>query len=349
MPVRRTRSDRLTGTAIDLPAFRARFPWWGGDLQTLRNYLTPGVWDLAPWPSERLYFPADDGSGDRLQAVLHVQGDAPLAILVHGLTGCEESFYVLETARFLLTRGFSVMRLNLRGAGPSRSTCAGHYHAGSSADLAAVLRQLSPDLRKTELVLVGYSLGGNVVLKYLAEHPVGVVPACAVAVSPPIDLAAASKRMMDRRNRLYHGWLLKRMAAEAAAGAVELTDPERAVIAAARTVYEFDDLFVAPGNGFNGADDYYARCSSGALLDAVDVPALLIHARNDPWIPARAFERLEMSRLACVDLALADSGGHVGFHGRVRDTPWHNQCIYTYIESHLAVSPLVDRFAPEVP
>lgn len=349
MPARRTRSDLLKGTAIEFPAFRPRFPWWGGDLQTLRNYLTPGGWDLSQWPSERLHFPADDGSGDRLQAVLHFQGDAPLAVLVHGLTGCEGSFYVLETARFLLTRGFSVMRLNLRGAGPSRSTCAGHYSAGSSADLATVLRQLSPDLTRRELVLVGYSLGGNVVLKYLAERPLDVVPACTVAVSPPIDLAAASKRMMEGRNRLYHGWLLKRMAEEAAGGAAELKDKERAAIAAARTVYQFDDLFVAPRNGFDGADDYYAQCSAAGMLPAIETPALLIHARNDPWIPAGAFDGLELSRPAAIDLALAESGGHVGFHGADRATPWHNECIFTYAKAHLAASPLSGGSVSAVP
>jgi uncharacterized protein len=280
--------------------------------------------------------------------VLHIQGDAPLAVLVHGLTGCEESFYVLETARFLLTRGFSVMRLNLRGAGPSRSTCAGHYSAASSSDLATVLRQLSPDLTRRELVLVGYSIGGNVILKYLAEHPLEIVPACAVVVSPPIDLAAASRRMMEGRNRLYHRWLLNWMAAEATGGAAELCVGECAAIAAARTVYQFDDLFVAPRNGFDGADDYYAKCSAAGMLAAIETPALIIHARDDPWIPAGAFEDLELSRLAVIKLALADSGGHVGFHGADRATPWHNKCIYTYMKSHLAVSPKIDRFATAV-
>jgi uncharacterized protein len=329
----------LPGTQTDLQPFRPRFPWWGGDLQTLRNYLTRGGWDLSSWPSERLYFQLEDGSGDRLQAVLHRREGAPVAVLVHGLTGCEESFYVLETARFLLSKGFSVLRMNLRGAGPSRKTCTGHYCAGSSAELAAVLRQLPKDLIAPGLVLVGYSLGGNVVLKYLAERPMDVAPACAVSISAPIDLAAASARMMDARNRLYHGWLLKRMATEAVSGGVELSDGESNAIGGARTVFEFDDRFVAPRNGFDGAVHYYQKCSAAAMLPAIDTPVLLIHARNDPWIPSDAYERLGLPPSAPVSVALSDSGGHVGFHGTGLAIPWHNTCIYTYSLRHLSNAP----------
>ena len=329
----------MPGTQSDVQPFKPRFPWWGGDLQTLRNYLTRGGWDLSPWPSERLYLEVDDGSGDRLQAVLHRREDAPLAVLVHGLTGCEESSYVLETARFLLSKGFSVLRMNLRGAGPSRKTCAGHYCAGSSAELATVLRQLPKDLIAPGLVLIGYSLGGNVVLKYLAERPPDIVPDCAISISAPIDLAAASARMMDARNRLYHQWLLKRMATEAVSGSAELSAAEKTAIGGARTVFEFDDRFVAPRNGFDGAADYYDKCSSAAMLPAIDTPVLLIHARNDPWIPSGAYERLALPPSAPVCLALSDSGGHVGFHGTGLATPLHNMCIYTHSLRHLSVTP----------
>lgn len=312
--------------------FRPRFPWFGGDLQTLRNYLTPGGWDLSAWASERLYFETEDDTGDRLQGVLHRNGDGPLVVLLHGLTGCEESFYVLETARFLLSQKLSVLRLNLRGAGPSRTTCRNQYCAGSSDDLSVVLRQLPPDLTARGLGLIGYSLGGNIILKYLAENP-SVAPACAIAVSAPIDLAAASRRMMAGRNRLYHGWLLKRMAEEARAGKAALSDAERAAIAGAKTVFAFDDGFVAPRNGYRGADDYYRKCSAAGMLADIATPTLLIHARNDPWIPAEAYEGIEVGLLPKITLALVDSGGHVGFHGRASATPWHNQCAYTYLSS----------------
>ena len=313
--------------------FRSRFPWFGADLQTLRNYLSRGNRDLSKWPGERLYFDVGDGSGDRLQGVLHRQKDAPLVVLVHGLTGCEGSFYILESAVNMLAAGYSVLRLNLRGAGPSRQTCGGHYFAGSSEDLASVLRQLSRDLLTDRLVLAGYSLGGNIVLKFLVESSNDPLPGCAIVVSPPIDLAAAADRMLNSRNRLYHRWLLRRMKAEAATDGARLTEEERAAISGARSVIEFDDRFVAPRNGFLDAADYYARCSTLGRLKDVPVPTLLIHADNDPWIPSTSFPR---ARTGQVEVNLTRSGGHVGFHGRGSNVPWHDRCMAAFARRYVA-------------
>ena len=139
--------------------------------------------------------------------------------------------------------------------------------------------------------------------------------------------------MMAVRNRFYHGWLLKRISEEALAGKAVLTDVERSAIADARTVFAFDDKFVAPHNGFDGAADYYRKCSAAGMLADISTPALLVHARNDPWIPADAFENINSGGLPNISVALADSGGHVGFHGRADHTPWHNRCVYTYLRS----------------
>jgi predicted alpha/beta-fold hydrolase len=138
--------------ALDLTAFRPRFPWLGGDLQTLRNFLRRPYHDLAAWPAERLELPLRDGSGDRLVASLHRAGEGArgLIVLLHGLTGCEDSLYIRASAAFWLARGRTVMRLNLRGAGPSRPLCGEHYHAGRSGDLRDALVALE-DTRSIDL------------------------------------------------------------------------------------------------------------------------------------------------------------------------------------------------------
>ena len=320
-----------------LPPFRPRFPWVGGDLQTVRNYLVPGRADLSPWPGERVRFPMADGTGDELLAMLHRPDGAevqPLVVLVHGLTGCEESFYVRETARFLLSHGFPVLRLNLRGAGPSRAGCAGHYSAASNPDLAAVLESLRPSW-PGGLVPVGYSLGGSILLRHLAQATDADAVLCAVAVSVPLDLAATARRMMSPRNALYHRWLLARMKAEATDGAARVTEDERRAIDAARTVYAFDDDFVAPRNGFDGAEDYYVRCSAAGFVDGIATPTLIVHGRDDPWIPAVCYDAVDWQAAPGVTLALANGGGHVGFHGQDRQTPWHNLCALAFIRKRL--------------
>jgi predicted alpha/beta-fold hydrolase len=323
-----------------LPRFRPRFPWYGGDLQTLRNYLVPGAADLSRWPMQRIEVRTRDALADPLIAAWHLplgRGEAPArpcVVLVHGLTGCEGSFYVLETARHLLSAGYPVIRANLRGAGPSRVVCRGHYCAGSSADLADLLAGLPEAAVRGGLVLVGYSLGGNIVLKYLAEAREAANIACAVAISAPIELSAAARRMMAPRNRLYHRWLLARMKEEALAGASAVSDEEKRAIERARSVYEYDALFIAPRFGFDGADDYYARCSAVGMLCDIRRPTLLLHARDDPWIPAASYADAVSAPSPNVTAIVASGGGHVGFHGRDRETPWHNLCLCTFIERH---------------
>ena len=126
-----------TLAALDFPEFKPRAPWWGGDLQTIRNFFLEKPDDLSVWPGERLVLDLADGTGDRLSGALSRPQEAsakPLAVLLHGLTGCEESLYIVRTAAHLLRAGYPVLRLNLRGAGPSRPLCRFQYHAGRSED-----------------------------------------------------------------------------------------------------------------------------------------------------------------------------------------------------------------------
>jgi predicted alpha/beta-fold hydrolase len=327
--------------ASGYPAFRPRAPWWGGDLQTLRNTLR-GVRAaraaLARTPGRRLWLPLLDGTGDELAARLETpeggaSPGAPLVVLVHGLGGDEGSAYMLASAAHLLARGHPVVRLDLRGAGPSRERCRQQYHAGRTEDLRAAMAALiaqQPDLTASGVVLVGYSLGGNLVLK-LAGEGTGALPVRAVvSVSAPIDLAEACRRFLAPRNGLYHWSMLRWLKQEALAPGAELAPGEREAILSARTLYEFDDRFVALRAGFSGADEYYARCSSRRLLGAIEVPTLALHALDDPWIPARPY--LEERWDGAAKPLLAPGGGHVGFHVREGGC-WHDRCIARLLET----------------
>ena len=327
----------LVNTAnLGIPTFQPRFPWWGGDLQTLRNYVVRPASALPSVRSGRLELPLSDGTGDQLLAVLDEPNTprSTIIVLIHGLTGCQDSYYLLNSARYWLKRGHRVIRLNMRGAGPSSDTSLGQYHAGASADLSDAFDALA-DLGLTgPRVAVGYSLGGNILLKLLGEARIETPVAAAVSVSAPIDLAASSRHFLRRRNRLYARWLLARMKEEASVLARRLSADERDAIARSRTVYEFDDLFVAPRNGFRDAEDYYERCSAARVLGAISVPTMVISARNDPWIPIETYERGDWSRNRHLVPVLTEGGGHVGFHCSTSPDPWHDRVVARFLDAN---------------
>jgi predicted alpha/beta-fold hydrolase len=317
------------------PGFRPRPPWLTGDLQTVRNYLRRPACDLSAFGSKRLELKLRDG--DRLLGDLNLPEDTsqkPLVVLIHGLTGCSTGTYMLVSARHLLRQGYPVLRLNLRGAGPTRSLCREQYHAGRTEDFREALAALPEMLTARGIVAVGYSLGGNMLLKYLGEPGTAGPVRAAASISAPIDLAAASLCLRRPRNRLYHDWLLRRMQEEALAGD-GFTAAERDTIRAVRSVYEFDDRVVAPRNGFASADDYYARCSALAFLPSIRVPTLVIHALDDPWIPSASYQQAHwVSNRHLVPL-LPAQGGHVGFHGRGTRLPWHDRCLEIFLKKVL--------------
>jgi uncharacterized protein len=308
---------------LDLPPFRPLPPWLGGDLQTLRNLLCPPAIDLPP--AIELVLPL--GDGDALIGHLQEGAGGPLILLIHGLSGSAASDHVMVSARHLLSQGYSVLRLDLRGAGASQRVSSGRYHAGRCEDLAAALRVLPASLKAQGLLLVGYSLGGNMIIKYLGEGEVDAAIFGAVAISAPFDLGIASRRIQHRRNWLYHRYLLRAIKAEALAPRAGLTDTQRRAIHQSRSIFEFDEFFVAPSNGFDGAEDYYLRCSARRYVAGVKVPTLVLHALDDPWIPPSAYDGVDWAALSAVRLVLTPSGGHVGFHAAGLTVPWHDHAI----------------------
>lgn len=320
--------------ALVFPPFRPRPPWLGPDLQTLRNTVRPPTPNLAAYASERLLLPMADGSGDHLAALLQRPRAPrrPLVILIHGLSGTEESAYLQTAAATLLAAGHPVLRLNLRGAGASRPHCRLQYHAGRTGDLRDALAGLDASVVGDGIFLVGYSLGGNMLLKFLAEHG-GAFPILAAAtVSAPIDLAAASRRILAPRNRVYQWHLLRYMKLESLGAGAAISADERRSVQRARTILEFDDRFVAPRNGYRDAAQYYRDNSAQRFLAAIRVPTLVIHALDDPWIPPQSYQRQAWAENPYLRPLLAPSGGHVGFHGRDSDVAWHERCAALFFE-----------------
>lgn len=239
------------------------------------------------------------------------------ALLIHGLGGCHASPYMCRLASKLIRRGVRTFRMDLRGCGAGAGLAVHPYHAGRSDDLDAALEciaRLCPDL---EIALVGFSLGGNIVLKWLAElrGPPSANVSRAVAVCPPIDLrrcVSALPRALGGMYERYFTRLLLRRVRENAVNnpnAAQLDAPRRP-----RSLYEFDDVFTAPRSGFESADHYYRECSSAAMLPEIRLPTRIVAARDDPLVLFDVFEHVRLSD-SC-KLLVTDHGGHVGFIGR---------------------------------
>jgi predicted alpha/beta-fold hydrolase len=323
---------------MEFEPFRPRFPWYGRHLQSMRNPLRPPP-VLPTGPGERVALPL--GDGDVLQARRDQPPGAdpahPTVVLLHGLGGCETSNYMLAASRYFTLAGAVVYRVSLRGAGPSQATCRDWSHGGRYRDVEAFLPQL--DAGPAGLFVVGFSLGGSVLLNYLARGRLDPRLRGAASVSAPLDLPAASVVLHQAKNRLYHDYLLHALKRDYLNPHASLTDDERAAVERARTLFEVDDRFTAPHHGFGRAGDYYREVSALPRLPAITLPTVLLHAVNDPFVPAEPYRRV---RAGAVRVGLAAGGGHLGFHDR--GGLWHlRQCSRFLAERGLATPPLPAR------
>jgi len=246
--------------------------------------------------------------------------DAALALVLHGLEGSATSGYARQVYRSLAARGIESLGLNFRSCSGALNRTPRLYHSGETSDLRFVLELVRRRFPRRPLGAVGFSLGGNILLKYLGEEGAAAPLAAAAAISVPFDLAAGARRLERGFSRGYRRYLvgkLKRKTLAKAAlldGRVDLGRVRRS-----RTFQEFDDAATAPLHGFADAQDYYARSSSNQYLASIRVPTLLIHALDDPFLPPEAVPREVVAANPVLTGAFTRHGGHVGF---VTGPPW---------------------------
>lgn len=308
-----------------LPGFRPRWPWLGGDLQTLRNALRPPP-ALPASRRQRLAAPLSGQPGAAASLLLDYpetpRTETPLLLLIHGLGGSEASRYMLIAAAAFLRRGYRVARFNMRGAGPSAATSRGPYHAGLTSDIADALKALQRHDPDMPVIAMGFSLGGHQLLRLGGEGGYPATLKGLITVSAPVDLARTQRRIAAPRNHVYQRSLARAMRRDARRW-LDPDDPRSIDLNRFRTVARFDEEMVAPAHGFCDAADYYHRAGMQRVSHAISLPTLILHAADDPWIPATTLQETRWPDHERLLALLTISGGHVGFHGAGNAEPWY--------------------------
>lgn len=290
-------------------------PFWlpGGHLQTIVPALARKAPQVTCQP-ERLEL----ADGDFLDLEWFNEGRSRLAILCHGLEASAAATYIQGMAEALIRRGWDVLAWNYRGCSGEMNRLPRFYHSGASDDLHAVVEHALATHPATELDLIGFSLGGNMILKYLGERS-DHSPRLhrAVTFSVPCDLACSSKTLGTLFNRSVY---MKRFI-DSLAGKIRAKQPmfpdllDPAGLKGVRTFKQFDDRYTAPLHGFRDAEDYWARSSSRQFLSRIRIPTLLVNAANDPFLGPGCYPREEAEASDFLHLEIPATGGHVGFFG----------------------------------
>ena len=276
--------------------------------------------------------------GDRIALVVSTppqwRPDDPSILLLHGLCGCHQSSYMMRMALKLWRRGIRAIRMNMRGCGAGVGLARQPYHSGRSADVLAVLEDLQRQWPHSPVTLLGFSLGGNVMLKFAGELGRRAETFCTqiIAVCPPADLAACSRLLSQPSNRLYERYFMRRLLAAVAERHRLFPDLPPVTLPDRLSLYQFDNLFTAPQCGFADADDYYARSSAAPWVPHITLPCRILFAGDDPVIDATVFDGAALP--ANVEVVRTPQGGHMGFlgcPGRPGGYRWMDACLLDWI------------------
>ncbi len=285
---------------------------------------------------ERFELPDSDFMDlDWLQSSQAIEGSR-CCIILHGLEGNSQAPYVKSMARAFGRSGYAVGALNLRGCSGEPNRLKRFYHSGDTAGLAFILDQISR--RYDRVSLVGFSLGGNVLLKYLGEDAANVPKSVcsAVALSVPCDLAGAADCLAEPRNAFYMKRFIKLLGAKLKEK--EGMYPEYIYdkdYAKMKSFHEFDEVYTARLNGFRDANDYWSQSSCGQYLSRLDRPALLINAKNDPFLSDSCFPTETARASSCFYLEIPETGGHCGFPGsKAPEGYWHERRTMAFIQEY---------------
>ena len=243
--------------------------------------------------------------------------NTPLCVIFHGLAGSYESPYIEGVVQELDKNGIDAVVMHFRGCGLEENLLPRSYHSGETNDAKEFLTHLKKSKPSQDIYAVGYSLGGNMLLKLLGEMQTNTLITKAVAVSAPMQLKVSAKSINRGFSRYYQSRLMRRLNDSlikkfAKHDMSKLITIKKEEVKNLKTFWEFDDAYTAPIHGFDSAEDYYEKCSSKQYLKYIQTPTLIIHSKDDPFMSKEVIpSKEELS--STTTLELYDNGGHVGF------------------------------------
>jgi predicted alpha/beta-fold hydrolase len=311
----------LTGAPTQAKGSDFEPAWWlpGPHLQTV---WAPLVRKVPPLQRERERIWLADGDFIDLDWYGPHDAAVPIVLLLHGLTGSSSSHYIVGLQKTLADNGQASVALNWRGCSGEPNLMPRAYHSGASDDLTEVIHHVQRKRPMAPLYAVGYSLGGNILLKHLGETGEHSGISKAAAISVPFRLDQCADRLGLGLSKIYQRYFVRRMIAYvrdkqrlfAHQGLADrLTTLEKlGPLDGMRTFWDFDGRVTAPLHGFKDAADYYRKASSAYYLEAIEVPTLIIQSRDDPFVLSDCIPT-HSDVSACTTLEVWDRGGHVGF------------------------------------
>ena len=294
-----------------------------GHVQTIAGNFLPRINTLSPPEVQLVEVSPASATQISSQVLCHchwqpveVRASRPTAIIVHGLEGSSSSQYVIGNSNKLWQSGCNVVRMNMRNCGGTEALTPTLYHSGLSGDVLAVMRFFAERERLESVSLVGYSMGGNLVLK-LAGELATAVPTylrSAIGISPAVDLGPSADELHRPVNRLYEMKFLRalvRRFRRKVALFPRAYDPNRA--SGLRSLREFDDRITALYSGFRGADDYYYRAAAARVLEHIAVPTLIVNAADDPFLRILPDSREKIAANPSITFIETQHGGHCAY------------------------------------
>ncbi|MDC0335699.1 alpha/beta fold hydrolase [Pseudodesulfovibrio sp.] len=300
---------------LPTPDYLPPLPFRSGNIAT----LYPPLFRPTPHMPEPVQERINTPDGDFLDMDHHASRTGKtrkLVIVSHGLEGHSRKKYVLGMARMATSRGYDAICWNQRGCGQDVNNLPRSYHSGETNDIHSIIAHCLNTGKYETVALIGFSMGGNQILKYLGEAPdrVPAQVAAAATFSVPCDLSATERVIARPSRRIYLEYFMTGLRETIRTkGKIFPEEVDATLLRQVRTLRDFDDCYTAPLNGFTDAADYYTQSSSKQYIENVRIPALLVNAKDDPFLPEECYPVAEAETNPNFMLEIPHHGGHVGF------------------------------------